>query len=98
MAGSVVRCGCGAFSFSMNAVGCVARVHLLQRADRHVRVNLRGLDVLVSEGLLDIPDVGSVLVSESVANRTWITARIGAPSPPESGTDRHPQTARPRLR
>ena len=38
------------------------RVHLLQRADGNVRVNLRGLDVLVSEDLLNETDVGSVLV------------------------------------
>ena len=37
-------------------------VDLLQGADRHVRVNLRGLDVLVAEDLLDEADVGSVLV------------------------------------
>jgi hypothetical protein len=37
--------------------GMCGRVDLLQRADRHVRVNLRGLDVLVSEHLLDIADV-----------------------------------------
>ena len=42
--------------------GMSRRVHLLQRSDRHVRVNLRGLDVLVPEDLLDETDVGSVLV------------------------------------
>ena len=38
------------------------RVHLLQSADSNVRVNLRGLDVLVPEDLLDVTDVGPVLV------------------------------------
>jgi hypothetical protein len=35
--------------------------------------------------------------SESAANRTWITARIGGSSPsPESEADQQPKTARPR--
>jgi hypothetical protein len=34
----------------------------LQGAERHVRVNLRGLHVLVPEDLLDETDIGSVLV------------------------------------
>ena len=38
------------------------RVDLLQGPERHLRINLRGLDVFVSEDLLDKTDVGSVLV------------------------------------
>ena len=38
------------------------RVDLLQGPERHLGINLRGLDVLVSEDLLDKTDVGPVLV------------------------------------
>ena len=38
------------------------RIHLLKSAQRHVRVDLRGLDVLVSQDHLNVPDVGPVLV------------------------------------
>ena len=38
------------------------RVDLLQGAERHLGIDLRGLDVLVAEDLLDEADVGAVLV------------------------------------
>ena len=48
------------FVFLDECRGMRCSVDLLQGADRHVRVNLRGLDVFVAEDLLDVADVGSV--------------------------------------
>jgi len=39
-------------------------VDLLQGADCDLRVNLRRLDVLVAKHLLDVTDVGSILVHQ----------------------------------
>ena len=38
------------------------QIDLLQSLQRNLRVNLCGLDVLVAEDLLDVTDIGSVLV------------------------------------
>jgi hypothetical protein len=50
------------FLFFEERGGMRSGIHLLQRAQRDVRVNLCGLDVLMAEDHLDMADVGSVLV------------------------------------
>ena len=49
-------------------------------------------------GIATLPGQQSAAESApgSTANPNSITARIGGSSPPDSATDRHPQTARPR--
>jgi len=60
------------------------RVDLLKSAQRNLRVNLRGLDVLVAEDLLDKTDVGPVLMH---VGRHAVAKQMAGPAFTDAGAE-----------